>query len=128
MPSGQSSHRTTADMSEPRLPAQLWVDALIRRANLGGASAFVVQKGDAERGDVLIKLAHLDRTARLFAPTLDKDGARIFLDLAIQGVGPEEAGIDAYIARARGRDSDLWVIEIEDREGRHFLVEKVQSV
>ena len=111
----------------PRLSASLWVDALIRRANVGGASAFVLQKGDAERGDVLVKLAHLDRTARLFTPTMDMDGSRVFLDLAVQGVGPDEADIDAYILRARSRDSDLWVVEIEDREGRHFLTETVKT-
>lgn len=111
---------------EPRLSASLWVDALIRRANVAGASAFVLQKGDAERGDVLVKLAHLDGTARLFTPTIDMEGARIFLDLIAQGVGPDEKDIDAYIGRARGRDSDLWVVEIEDRDGRHFLTERIK--
>lgn len=114
-------------MREPRLPATLWVDALIRRANVGGASAFVLQKGDGARGDVLVKLAMLDGTARLFTPTMDMEGTRIFLDLIAQGVGPDEPAIDAYIARARGRDSDLWVVEIEDRDGRHFLTEPVST-
>lgn len=108
-----------------RLPTSLWVDALIRRVSLGGASAFVLQRGDAERGDVLVKLALLDRTARLFSPSMDMDGNRVFLDLVVQGVGPEEAVIDDYVVRARKRDSDLWVVEIEDRDGRHFLTEPV---
>ena len=110
----------------PRLSASLWVDALIRRANVAGASAFVLQKGDAERGDVLVKIAHLDRTARLFTPTIDMEGERTFLDLAVQGVGPDETDIDAYISRACERDSDLWVVEIEDQQGRHFLTEPVK--
>lgn len=111
---------------EPRLSAALWVDALIRRVNVGGASAFIVQKGDAERGDVLVKLAQLDGTARLFTPTMDMEGSRIFLDLIVQGVGPDEADVDAYITRARKRDSDMWVVEIEDKQGRHFLTEPIK--
>lgn len=111
---------------EPRLSAALWVDALIRRVNVGGASAFIVQKGDAERGDVLVKLAQLDGTARLFTPTMDMEGNRIFLDLIVQGVGPEEQDVDAYITRARKRDSDMWVVEIEDKQGRHFLTEPIK--
>lgn len=112
---------------DTRLPTSLWAEALIRRASVGGASAFVLQKGDAERGDVLVKLAHLDRTARLFAPFMDLDGSRIFLDLIAQGIGPSEHDIDEYVARARSRDADLWVIEIEDRDGRHFLTETVKT-
>lgn len=110
-----------------RLPTSLWVDALIRRASVSGAAAFVVQKGDPDRGDVLVKIARLDKTARVLSPSMDMDGNRIFLDLVVQGVGPDEPKIDEYVLRARSRDTDLWVIEIEDRQGRHFLTEPVQT-
>lgn len=110
-----------------RLSSKIWVDALVRRVNVAGAYAYVLQKGDEERGDVLVKVARLDRTASLYTPTISMEGERIFLDLIVQGVGPAEEDIDAYLERARARDSDLWVVEIEDRDGRHFLTEKVQS-
>lgn len=103
------------------------MDALIRRAQIEGASVFVLQKGDAERGSVLIKVATLDGSARLYAPGMGMDGGRVFTDLVAQGVGPDEAGIDAYISRTRDRDSDVWVLEIEDRAGRHFLTEVVEG-
>ena len=114
-------------MDDARLPTGLWVSALVRRAQIEGASAFVLQKGDDQRGDVLVKVARLDGTARAYVPGFDLDtGARIFTDHTLRGVHNSESEIDAYIRRARERDSDLWVIEIEDREGRHFLVEPVE--
>jgi hypothetical protein len=110
-----------------RLPSRLWIEALIRRAELAGSSAFVVQHGDDGRGDVLIKVARLDGTAAAYVPSVNLEGERVFLNLSIQGVGPDEAGVDDYVRRARTRDSDLWIVEIEDREGRTFLTEPVEN-
>ena len=113
-------------MFDERLPTKVWVDALVRRAQVAGAAAFVLQRGEASRGDVLVKVANLSGQAQVFAPRTSMEGTRIFVDLESQGVGPDEAGVDEYIARARDRDRDLWVIEIEDRDARHFLTEPVE--
>ncbi len=110
-----------------RLPTRLWIEALIRRAEVAGASGFIVQHGDDARGDVLVKVSRLDGTAAAYIPSIDMDGERIFMNLAAQGVGPDERAVDEYVARARKRDSDLWVVEIEDKEGRHFLTEHVEE-
>lgn len=114
-------------MMMERLPTKVWVDALVRRAQVAGAAAFVLQSGDEERGDVLVKVARLDGTAAVYTPTMNLDGDRIFLDLIVQGIGPDEAGVDTYVRKARDRDRDLWVVEIEDRDGHHFLTEPVES-
>ena len=110
---------------DDRLPTHLWVSALLRRAQVAGAGAFVLSKGDAERGDVLLKVARLDGTAAAYVPRTDMEGRRVFLDLAAQGIGPDEADVDAYVARARARDGDLWVVEIEDRDGETYLTERI---
>ena len=47
-------------------------------------------------------------------------GARAWFLLA-EG---EERGVDALLARTRARDPDLWVIELEDRQGRTLLEEE----
>lgn len=98
--------------------------ALIRRAEIGGAFATVVKKGDARAGTVLVKVFDTaNRTASLYSEAFGPDGERLW----IQPVHGTESELDAYIDRQRGYDPDLWVVEIEDREGRHFITEKVQS-
>ena len=108
------------------LTTSLWASALIRRAELSGAFAAVVQKGDAERGDIVVKVATLDGRARLYSKTRLLSGDVGFIDLSVQGVGPDEGDVDAYCQRLLARDPDLWIIEIEDRAGRHFLTETVE--
>ncbi|MCR9271468.1 MAG: DUF1491 family protein [Hyphomonadaceae bacterium] len=113
-------------MFDERLPTKTWVDALLRRAQIEGAGAFVLQQGDESRGDVLIKVADLNGAARAYVPRTSMEGTRVFVDLESQGIGPDEESVDAYVARAKARDTDLWIVEIEDREARHFLTEPVE--
>ncbi len=106
------------------LSSDLWVSALIRRAEQGGAFATVARKGDARAGTVLVKV--LNRQAgvtRVFAEALRGDGERVWMQ---PQDSTEETDLDAYIHRAVRRDPDLWVVEIEDREGRTFLTEPVE--
>jgi len=105
------------------LSSDLWVSALIRRAELGGAFATVSRRGDARAGTVIVKAYNTsNRTARLYTEAFGPDGERLW----IQPVTSEtESELDAYVQRQIGYDSDIWVVEIEDREGRHFITETV---
>ena len=106
------------------LNSDLWVGALIRRAQIEGASATVVRRGDARAGTVIVKTYNTsDRTARAYTEAFGTGGDRLW----IQPVSGTESDIDAYIDRQRGYDPDLWVVEIEDRQGRHFLTETVEG-
>ena len=101
-----------------RLTAEFWVAAYLRRLRVEDIPAFVVARGDATAGAVLVKLNTLDGRAQAFTRSFDlMTGARTWVTLA-EGA---EAEVDASIARQRGFDSDLWVIEVEDRQGRHLL-------
>jgi hypothetical protein len=107
------------------LSTDIWVAALIRRVQLGGAFAVVVRKGDARAGSVLVKvLKRGDGTARLYAEATRGDGERVWMQPHLSDQEPE---LDRYIERAVRVDPDLWVLEIEDRDGRHFLTEPVES-
>lgn len=106
--------------SEPRLTADFWVRAYLARLRLADIPAFVVARGDATAGAVLVKLATLDGQARLFQRSFDlMSGARTWVVLA-EG---EETDVDAAVRRQRQYDPDLWVIEVESRDGRTLLDE-----
>ncbi|MBI3438896.1 MAG: DUF1491 family protein [Proteobacteria bacterium] len=109
------------------LKTEIWVSALIRRAAVAGAFAAVARKGDPDGGAVLVKVATMDRRARLYAPARAGEGERIWLDLSAGSLGEAEADVDAYARKRAESDPDLWVVEIEDKHGRHFLDEPVDS-
>ena len=105
------------------IPAHIWVSALLRRATTGGAFATIIHRGDEDRGDVLVKVTSARGRARLYAPAFNPEGPTEFERLAPE----DEARVDALIGKRLKADRDLWVIEIEDRDGRHFLTEKVRE-
>jgi len=110
------------------LKTDFWASALIRRAQIGGAFAAITRKGDPDAGAVLVKVATLDRRARLYTSAFRGAGERVWVDLSSGSLGDDESAVDTY-ARKRGDDDpDLWIVEIEDKAGRHFLLEPVDSV
>ncbi|MEM1236022.1 MAG: DUF1491 family protein [Pseudomonadota bacterium] len=103
-----------------RLTSDIWVSAYLQRLRLADIPAFVVKRGDATAGAVLVKLNTLDGNACCYQRSFDlMTGARTWMELAS---GPE-ADVDEALAKQRSFDPDLWVIEVEDRAGRHLLDE-----
>ncbi len=103
-----------------RLTASFWVQAYLARLRLADIPAFVVAHGDDTGGAVLVKINTLDGQARAYQRSFDlMTGARAWVVLA-EG---DETEVDAAITRQRGFDPDIWVIEVEDRAGRHLLDE-----
>ncbi|MEX0369520.1 MAG: DUF1491 family protein [Tateyamaria sp.] len=102
----------------PRLTSRFWVDAYLARLRFADIPGFVVAHGDDTGGAVLVKLNTLDGQAVLYQQSFDlMSDTRVWAELAS---GPEP-DVDDAVARQRGFDPDLWVIEVEDRAGRHLL-------
>jgi hypothetical protein len=104
---------------EQLLPTRLWVSAGMRAADVQGVSMTVARKGDPDRGTVLLKLNRLDRTFEVLSQAR-RDGKPVWL----RATGPapvDEQTADAYIARQVKYDSDLWVVEVDDRHGRPWF-------
>jgi hypothetical protein len=107
-----------------RIRSDFWVASHLRRCGVEGVSAVLRRRGAAEAGAIFVKLDRLDGTAALFGPApqslLDDRGAvgRLFSPL-IENAPSHE--VESRMQRESRFDPDFWLIEIEDRQGRHFL-------
>ena len=105
-----------------RLKSELWVKAYLRRAAIAGSPGVVVRRGDEDAGVIMIKIARLDGSADLYGPAPaglgSDDGERQWVPLC---VAVPEAEVETRLASERRLDSDIWIVEVEDRQGRHFL-------
>ena len=104
------------------LSADLWVGALLRRVEQAGSFAYVARKGDARYGSVIVKVVNLRTREACVLREATKGDETVWMKPTSSLT---ESDLDAYIARQIQYDPDLWVVEIEDVEGRHFLTEPV---
>jgi len=109
-----------------RLKSGLWVSAYVRRCNVEGVFAAVRRRGAEEAGAIFIKVNRLDGSADVFGPAPQSAFAeehpvdRAFTP-AMKTMPATDAESEAYLARQVRFDPDVWIIETEDRAGRHFL-------
>ena len=114
-----------------RLKSGIWVAAYIRRCQVEGAQAVLRRRGAEEAGAVFIKVSKLDGTAEVYGPApqnlfdearpADRAFVRSLKQQQQQQQQPSEADAEAYLARQIKFDPDVWIVEVEDRAGRHFL-------
>jgi hypothetical protein len=109
-----------------RLKSGIWVAAYMRRCQIEGAQAMLRRRGAEEAGAVFVKVSRLDGTAEVFGPAPQSafDEARPADRAFVRSLKNErasEADAEAYLARQVKFDPDVWIVEVEDRAGRHFL-------
>jgi hypothetical protein len=109
-----------------RLKSAIWVAAYIRRCQVEGVFAAVRRRGAEEAGAIFVKVNRLDGTADLYGPAPQtafdetQPTDRAFSPLLKTQPAPE-TDVEAYLAREVRFDPDVWIVESEDRAGRHFL-------
>jgi hypothetical protein len=110
-----------------RLKSAIWVSAYVRRCNIEGVFAAVRRRGAEEAGAIFIKVSRLDGSATLYGPAPqtafdeDRPGDRAFIACVGREAPAPEADCEAYLAKEMKFDPDVWIVETEDRQGRHFL-------
>ena len=114
-----------------RLSSDFIVGTLIRRIQAAGAYATLARRGDAAAGAIFVLVDGLDGQVALYgpAPPMMDDaplpdeaaltGNRLFIALPL--AEPTRAAAQAHMDRQARFDSDLWLLEIEDRAMRPFV-------
>jgi hypothetical protein len=110
-----------------RLKSGIWVAAYLRRCNVEGVFAAVRRRGAEEAGAVFILVNRLDGTATLYGPAPQsafdeaQPADRMFSAVLGASAPVPATEAEARIAREIKFDPDVWLVEVEDRAGRHFL-------
>src|ERR1700746_3906026 len=108
-----------------RLKSSIWVAAYLRRCQTAGVFGAMRRRGAEEAGAVFVKVTTLDGNAMLYVPapqTVYDDSRpieRLFVAATPQPV-PEQS-VEERLTREIRFDPDVWIVETEDRAGRHFL-------
>jgi len=108
-----------------RLKSSIWVAAYLRRCQIEGIFGAVRRRGAEEAGAVFVKVGLLDGKAMLYVPapqTVYDDSRpieRIFMPTSPEPM--PEASVEERLVKEIRFDPDAWIVETEDRAGRHFL-------
>jgi len=108
-----------------RLKSSIWVAAYLRRCQTQGVFGAVRRRGAEEAGAVFVKIALLDGKAMLYVPAPQtvydesRPIERIFTPTSTEPM--PEASVEERLVKEIRFDPDAWIVETEDRAGRHFL-------
>ena len=107
-----------------RLRSDFWVSAHLRRLGVAGVPAVLRRRGSPEAGAIFVKVDRLDGGADLYGPApqalfeAEESGDRRFVAVV---TGGSALAVEERLTKEIRFDSDLWIVEIDDRQGRHFL-------
>ena len=105
-------------MADQLLPTHVLIDAARQQATGAGAFFYIRHKGDTDRGTVLLKLNNLAGRHTLYRQIWDGTARRLEM---IGEAEVDDSALEQAIAEETSFDRDVWVIEVEDREGRLFF-------
>jgi hypothetical protein len=107
-----------------RLKSEIWVKAYVRRLAGGGRHAYIVRHGDDDAGAIYIRVNRLDGTSLIFGPApaslAGAETDRRWIAFS-KGAARPDPEVDALLEREARTDPDLWIVEVEARDGSHGL-------
>ena len=113
-----------------RVTTEIWVSALCRRATAQGAFAYITHKGAASAGAVFVMTSDMAGCASLYSPALqgyyEKGSHDRSFECLFKSV--PESEIHAKLESELKFDPDIWIVEIEDKDQRHFIEDTIHDV
>jgi hypothetical protein len=106
-------------VSDARLAAGLEASALLERARQVGGFGTVLKRGDVERGTLLLVLAERGVPRFLLQRLLQRSGDYEWEAQQIADSG----SLEGQLGRARDRDPDLWLLELDIPSPERFIAE-----
>ena len=102
-----------------QLPTDMMISAYIRIAAREGVPIVVRRRGDDTQGAILLKINRLDNTAHVLAQVRMNDES---VWNPVSRTDPmTDADAERYLAKQAEIDPDTWILEIEDKQGRHWF-------
>ena len=108
-----------------RIKSEIFIQALVRRVYAAQAAAYIVRRGDSDAGNVMIRINQLDGCSGVLTMFTDMSGERCWR--VAHALATLDREVDDFLTREINRDPDVWVVEIEDKQGRHFLEERIDG-
>jgi hypothetical protein len=110
-----------------RLTSSIWVDAYRRRVEQAGGYVTIRKRGSGEAGAIFLLISDADNLSRLYGPapqSLYGEGATSRRFSLMSGDRLDGLQVQTMLDKQMRFDPDLWVVDVDDREGRHFLLEE----
>ena len=105
-------------MSVARLKTEVLVQAGFRYCRQALLFAALRRRGDEDAGALLVKVSRLDGTAAVFARSATLDGGLAWRRATGEG-WIADADAEARLTREIDFDPDVWIVEVEDPQGRN---------
>lgn len=109
-------------MIEPRLSAEMLVQALLRQVNQAGGFGVVIRKGDRISGSILIQCVENGANLRVLErmPSLDDNPNW-------QKIWPQDTDnkqeLSEYLERRYRFDPDIWLIELDIPDAERLIAD-----
>ena len=104
-------------MMPPRVKSEFWVSAYKQVLEDKAIPMFVIKKGNADAGAIIVRISDLQGMSKIFGQSYDMEGDRRWVELA----AGKDAEMETVILRQKKVDADLWILEVETRHGHHYL-------